>query len=217
MSIRARIQSLAERINGLSLRERGLLFLAILAVIFLLWDLAVMRPIESRRQATQAQLEQVRDRVDQLSSSIQTMIRERNRDPNAELTARANALEEQIEELKKRISQLHGGVSDPRNAIDVLATLLDERPGLRLVSLENMPPEPLLAGDPAGGGGIFIHRVQLVVEADFGGVLEYMGLVERLPAGVYWESLELDVPEWPTNRVEMVLYSVALDDGWVGT
>lgn len=219
MNLPARAQALVERINGLSLRERGLLFLAILAGLFLIWDLAVMQPIDDRRESTQDQREQVRDRVTQLSHSIQELAAERGRDPDAELEARREELEQDIGQLERQIRELHGGVASPRRAVNVLAQLVADRPGLDVVELENLPPEPLLGAGLAdgGSGGIFIHRVRLVVETDFDGVLEYMGLIEDLPEGVYWESVRLQVPAWPTNRVEMVLYSVALDEGWVGT
>jgi MSHA biogenesis protein MshJ len=218
MSPRVRLQALAERVNGFSLRERGLLFLAILAAVFLLWDWAVMGPINERQKRTQDQLEQVRDRVTNLNESIQSMVQQRQRDPDAELTARRDALQEEVAKLETRINELHSGVSSPDRAVRVLARLLADRPDLSVVRLENLPSTPLVGTELANGGqaGIFVHRVRLVVESDFEGILGYMGLIENLPEGVYWESLKLEVPEWPRNRVEMVLYSLALNDGWLG-
>jgi MSHA biogenesis protein MshJ len=64
--------------------------------------------------------------------------------------------------------------------------------------------------------GLFVHRVRLVIESDFGGIRDYLGLIEDLPSGVFWDSLKLDVPAWPANRAELVLYSLALDDNWLG-
>lgn len=215
MSPRARMQALGERINSFSLRERGLLFLAVLATVFLLWDLAVMSPISDRQETTQEQLEQVRGRVDSLNQSIQAMVQERQRDPDAELAARRDALQQEVAALERRINDLHSGVSSPHRAISVLTSLLADRPDLSVVRLENLPSNPLVGGN-LGEGGIFVHRVRLVVESDFEGILGYMALIEKLPEGVYWESLKLEVPEWPTNRVEMVLYSLALNDGWLG-
>lgn len=218
MNPRVRLQAIGERVNALSLRERGLLFLAILATVFLLWDWVVMSPINERQTRTQDELEQVRDRVTNLNESIQSMVQERQRDPNAELIARRDALQEEVATLENRISELHSGVSSPDRAVRVLTSLLADRPDLSVMSLENLPSTPLVGTELADGSqaGIFVHRVRLVVESDFGGVLDYMGLIENLPEGVYWESLKLEVPEWPRNRVEMVLYSLALNDGWLG-
>lgn len=218
MSPRARLRVLGERINGFSLRERGLLFLAVLATVFLLWDLVVMSPISDRKETTQESLEEIRGRVASLNDSIQSMVRAGQRDPDAELAARRDALFQEISTLEQRINELHSGVSSPDRAVRVLARLLADRSDLTVVSLENLPSKPLLGTGLANGGqaGIFVHRVRLVVESDFDGVLAYMALIEKLPEGVYWESLKLEVPAWPTNQVEMVLYSLALNDGWLG-
>ncbi len=218
MTPRARLNALGERINGFTLRERGLLFLAVLATVFLLWDVVMMSPISERQESTQEQLEAVRGRIAGLNDSIQSMVRERQRDPNAELTARRDTLQQEIAALEQRINELHSGVSSPNRAVHVLARLLEDRSNLSVVRLENLPSQPLLGDGLENGGqaGIFVHRVRLVVESDFDGVLDYMALIEELPKGVYWESLVLEVPGWPANRVEMVLYSLALNDGWLG-
>lgn len=217
MNFSARIESLAGRINSLSLRERGLMFLAILAAVFLAWDMAVMGPINERQRTTQSQLEQVRERVASLNDSIQSMVQARRSDPNAELARRRDALLQEVADLETRIGKLHSGVSSPERAVRVLAQLLADRPDLTVESLENLPSNPLVAGEIGAGTGVFVHRVRLVVTSDFHGILDYMGLIEELPDGIYWESVRLEVPAWPTNRVEMVLYSLALNDNWLGT
>lgn len=216
MNPRLRLQALAERINGLSLRERGLLFLAVLAAVFLAWDMAVMSPIDKRQQTTQDELERVRDRVANLNENIQSMVQDRQRDPNSELAGRRDALQQDVTALETRISELHSGVSSPDRAVRVLARLLADRPDLSVERLESLPSRPLVGGESGDGPGIYVHRVKLVVESDFEGILEYMALIENLPEGVYWETVRLEVPAWPANRVEMVLYSLALDDSWLG-
>ncbi|MFW5927548.1 MAG: hypothetical protein ACOCSR_05795, partial [Wenzhouxiangella sp.] len=97
----------------------------------------------------------------------------------------------------------------------VLARLLAERPGVDVVALENMPAENLdgEAGNPVPG--VYIHRVRLVIESDFGAVADYLDQIRALPEGVYWESLQLEVPGWPLNRVELILYSLAFADNWL--
>lgn len=217
MNVSVRIQSLAGRINSLSLRERGLMFLAILAAVFLAWDMAVMGPINERQRTTQAELEQVRERVASLNESIQSLVQQGRNDPNEDLARRRDALQQEIAALEARISELHSGVSSPERAVRVLAQLLADRSDLTVESLENLPSSPLVGAEIGAGTGVFVHRVRLVVTSDFHGILDYMGLIEELPDGIYWESVRLEVPAWPTNRVEMVLYSLALNDSWLGT
>lgn len=215
MSFRARLRRLTERVNALSLRERALLLLATCAVIFLLWDFAMMQPIGERQQSVNDQLDQVRDRVSTLTGEIRRLATERTHNPNAELESRREQLHDEIADLEAGLNEIHGGVSAPEQSVDVLGRLLGERAGVRIVELENLPVEPLTdrLGTPVGG--VYIHRVRLVVESDFSGVREYLERVRDLPEGVFWDSMRLSVPGWPDNRVELVLYSLTFADNWL--
>ncbi len=213
--MKARLQQLAERINGLSLRERGLLALAVLVVLLLLWDLFVMQPVRDRQQRVQGEIQQVSQRVNNLTLSIQALVTEHSDDPAVELRRRIDAVETELAALESRLLRTREQVGQPRQAVAVLAGLLEERPGLRLVSLENLPAERL-QDNGEEVAGLFVHRVRLIIEADHAGVREYLQLVSSLPSGIHLESLLLSVPNWPSNQVELILYSLALDDKWLG-
>lgn len=214
--MKARLKQLIERINGLSLRERALLALAALAVIFLLWDALLMKPVRERQQRVQTELEQARERVADLTSSIQSMAVARAEGPNAALTQRRSALISEISRLEDRLLQAYGEIGDPRQSVSLLTGLLAERAGLSLVELENLPPEGLTGANDQLVTGLFVHRVRLVVDANHDGIRDYLALLAELPSGVSLESMHLTVPDWPRNRVELILFSLTLDDNWLG-
>lgn len=214
--MKERLSQLVERINGLSRRERALLALAALAVVFLLWDALLMNPVRERQQRVQAELEQVRERVSGLTASIQAMAVARAEGPDAELMQRRSALFEEISRLEDRLMQAYGEIGDPRQSVSLLAGLLAERAGLSLVELENLPPEALTGTDNQVVTGLFVHRVRLVMDANHDGIRDYLALLAELPSGVFLESMHLTVPDWPRNRVELILFSLTLDDNWLG-
>jgi MSHA biogenesis protein MshJ len=216
MSPRLYFKRLGDRINGLSLRERALVVLAVFAGIFLLWDMLMMKPVRDRQARVQTELELVRDRVGQLSSAMQQLATAQARDPNTALRSEIAVLETEIGGLESRLTHSFGAVADPRQALAVLTGLLAERKGLSLISLENQPVERLTTEGGADIAGIYVHRVRLVVDTDHAGVRDYLALVARLPSGVFLESMRLTVPDWPRNRVELVLFSLTLDDNWLG-
>lgn len=216
MNLSDRSKRLAERINSLSLRERALLAVGVFAVVFLLCDLFLMKPTRDRQARVQTELEQVRDRVGQMSSMIQQIATEGASDPNIELRARVEALELETGALENRLGSSFGDIAEPRQALDVLTGLLADRNNLTVIVLENAAPEALSGNAGELIAGIFVHRVRLVVESDHAGVRDYLGLVSNLPDGVYLESMDLSVPDWPINRVELVLFSLTLDSDWLG-
>lgn len=216
MSMRTRLRQTGERINALSLRERALLLLAVLAVVFLLWDLFAMQPVAERQSAVQERLEQTRERLDELNASIQRLATSRSSHPDRALEQRAASLESEIADLEQRLNDRFGGIATPQQSLGVLAGLLGERAGVTIVELENLPPESLESASGQAIPGIFIHQVRVVVETDFEGVRSYLDGITELPSGVFWKALDLSVPGWPVNRVELVLYSLALDEHWLG-
>lgn len=216
MTWRARTNKLIERTNSLSLRERALLMLAVFAIIFLLWDFSIMQQLGQRQEAVRAELENVRQRVDDLTRSLQELAGERARDPNRELVRETEALQAEVEALEARLAERHGGIASAEESVSVLAGLLGQRAGVDIIELENLPPGRLTGASGNPVPGLFVHRVRLVIESDFNGVREYLEATSQLPRGVFWESFDLTVEQWPTNRIELILYSVALDDRWLG-
>lgn len=211
-----RLQGLAERINALSLRERGLLGLAVLAVVFLLWDLFFMSGLRARHERIQSQIEQVQGQVRALTESIQQTAVAGSDDPQAALEQQRSELAAEISRLESRLSDALGEVSTPAETRSMLAELLEEHPGLELITLENLPVDRLSTTDGEPIAGVFIHRVSVVIEGRHGTVRDYLDRVSELPGGVFLETLDLSVEQWPSNRVELVFYSLTLDDRWLG-
>ena len=40
-------------------------------------------------------------------------------------------------------------------------------------------------------------------------------MIESLPRGLYLESMRLEALDWPVNRIEMIFYTLTLDEGWL--
>jgi len=216
MTIRNRLKRLTERINALSLRERALLVLALFATIFLIWDFSTMQELSQRQKTAHTELQNTQQRVDQLTASMQQLASERGLDPNRSLLEQRDKLAAEIARLEALLAERHGGIATPRESVAVLAGLLARQSGVDIIELENLPAGRLTTPSGTEVPGLYVHRVRVVIESDFNGVRQYLDRTAALPRGVFWESLDLTVPEWPTNRIELILYSITLDDGWLG-
>ncbi|MCG5498533.1 hypothetical protein [Ectothiorhodospira variabilis] len=210
---------LIDRINASNLRERLLMAVLLGVILLLAWDWLVLQPQQDKRQTLQTELTQTQARLGELTQHMdQWRTDTEDSVHTVSLEVQRDALRQDVAQLEARLQTLHGGFASPREAVQVLAGILQDRPGVKVVELANQPPEPLNQGLDIWNGpsGIFVHRVRLVVEAEFDRVLDFMGLVEDLPEGVFWETLHLEVPEWPVNRVEMTLYGLSADESWLG-
>ena len=69
---------------------------------------------------------------------------------------------------------------------------------------------------PASAPGLYRHGLRVEF---FGGYLEtiaYLRALESLQSRFLWEALAFDVEQYPRSRVAITVYSLSLDDAWIG-
>ncbi len=212
-----RLEQIRERIDELSLRERVLIFLAAAAVLAFLWQQLFMQPLAAERDRTEERIGEVRDRITEANEAISTLLAERDRDPDAENRARLEALEDDIAELDRELEEVTGELIDPARMARVLQRILEREQGLDLVSLESLPARPLL--DDAGEnalGNVFRHGLRLEMEGEYLAVLHYLRRMEDLDSRFFWSELDIEMREYPRNRVVITVHTLSLREGWIG-
>ena len=53
-------------------------------------------------------------------------------------------------------------------------------------------------------------------EGDYLSTLDYIRSVEQLGWRVFWEGVRIDSSDYPRSRVTVSLYTLSLDEGWIG-
>ena len=56
----------------------------------------------------------------------------------------------------------------------------------------------------------------LELEGSYLDCLAYLTEVERLPWQIYWHSIQLDSQNPPRNRIVIELYTLSLEEDWIG-
>jgi MSHA biogenesis protein MshJ len=214
------LQTIMVRINGASLRERSLLFLAAVSLLALLWNFALIEPLAVHRAALAQSLDEMQQRL-RITGSGQ------DRDSPAERYAvaksREAALAGAVTAADAQLLAAQVGMIEPRQMVAVLTDVLGHQQGLTLVLLRNLPVEPLLpplAASPAdvapfvsvpstatplaaGGTGAapihavpqvemgpYLHPVELILRGDYLHVLAYLQELESRPWGFQWRRFE---------------------------
>lgn len=220
----ARLAPLAERINGLSLRERVLVFGAGVALVVVAWQVMLMDPLSVRLKSAEQRLSETSGRTELLATAGA------QGDPRLAGLARQRALRERLAALDAQLQGASGGYVPPQKMVELLQQLLSSQRALKLVRLRNLPVETLL---PAAGSadaaaaatptapaapaasGPFIHPVEVVVEGDYLAIVAYLRALEKLPWRVQWRRLDLEVGEYPLNRVRIEIGTVSLTREWL--
>lgn len=220
MMLRKRMRQVAEQVDALSLRERGLLMLGAFMVLFLVWDWMLMAEISARGKAVNAEIETARRGIHTLNQAIARTAREARSDPNAELQQRLDAARERVTALDEELAARTGQVIPPSKMAGVLENLLRRQGKLTLLNLHSMPPEALfMTPEDAAGelpGAVYRHGLELEVEGRYLDVLDYLQALESLQWKFFWEAVELESDAYPQNRVRIRIYSLNLEEGWLG-
>lgn len=216
----AHLETARVRIDAMSLRERALLFLALMVILFMVWDSLLMAPLEARKEAQLTRLETVRDQINSANAQIQTVLDRRNSDPNAPLRSELARIDAQIGALDERIGRELTGLITPQQMARALEQMLIRQTRLKPVRVENLGSVPLVpaqgGGDDAQGVGVFRHRLLLEMEGSYTEAVDYLQKLQALPWSFYWDEVSIEMVQYPVARIRVVVSTLSLREGWLG-
>ena len=234
-ALKAQWQSLAERVDAMSLRERALIFLAVAMVLIVLVNTLLINPLLTRHKKLQQQIAQTQEKANAMQRQIQTLVNSWNVDPDVALRARLAQLREQSERTGKTLEDIQSGLVPPQRMPVLLEDILKHNRSLRLVALKTLPvtvlgePETAAAGKTPGEAGkpapvqksappeslVYKHGVEITLEGSYLDLLRYLTEIESLPWHMFWGKADLDVEKYPNVTLTLRLYTLSLDKAWL--
>lgn len=218
----ALLEKVQTRIDEKSLRERVLLFLVIIALLYMVWQGLLMGPLEAQQKKLLTRLDGVRNEITQLEQQTQRILKRRHSDPNAENRELLAQYQEQIEALEGRIRDSIKGLIKPQQMATVLESVLTRETDLTLVSVKNLKPEPLIKPDPnehegeSEAAGVYKHGMQLEFSGKYLSALAYLRALEQLEWGFHWDSIDITMDEYPRATIVITVHTLSLEEGWIG-
>lgn len=235
----------ASKFDGLSLRERALLFAAVLAVVITAWNVTLMDGLTVRERALTSEVTALQTSLAATSHATADLIES---DPTTRALARLTERQAALDAINARLVAESAGLIPPSQMVQVIRDVLGRQDGLVLVSLKNLPMTSLApaASAQAQGGsssagpasapeaqatesttpaptaaapvesGPYLHPVEVVVEGSYLDIVNYLHALEGLPWHFYWRVLELETKAYPKNRVRIELSTVSMDKEWIG-
>ena len=220
-----RLQPLLNRIEALSLREKVIVTVTLIAAAYAVIDTALMKPLTKQRTQLQELLTPKQVRNTQLAAQIQQVIQQNQHDPNAQLRLRVTKLESEVKLLDERLKERTVDLIAPDEMTRVLQALLGD--GVQLLGLDSEEPKPLIEetkenkvlsffGGESKAPNIYRHTMVLTVRASYLELLNFLQRLKQLPWLFSWEQLKLEVEEYPACRVTLRAHTLSLSEEWVG-
>lgn len=211
-------ERLLKRFESLTLRERAFVMLAVIGALIACWDVLFLEPLLRTRAALETELAT----AGQPPQSVDVS------DPRQVNLNRAGELQTRLASIDSQLANTASGFVSADRMIQVLHDVLDAQGRLELVSIRNLPvtsliePPPVDANQaaptesPAEPQPPFVHAVEIVIDGQYGDILDYLATLEALPWKFRWKSLDLSTAGYPRNRVRIEIATLSLDSTWLG-
>ena len=213
--ILTKLKSLQATVDKLSLRERLLVFATVLMLMGSVWYLALMQPLVQQATIGRTEIESLRARVKTTNQNLDDQVLQIT-GTGTEYQQRYAQIQRRIDEINERLGDYATELIDPAEMARVLESVLKQQSKLRLIRIRNLSPEVLSASADTHNATFYKHGFEIEFEGSYFACLEYLREIEALPWRFYWQIVELDVEEYPRNRIRLEVSTLSLDEEWIG-
>ena len=213
-------------IDGMSLRERTMIFIAAAFVVISLMNAILFDPLLARQKLLSAQVVQRQEQTKALQAQMQNLLQARKDEEHSPLRERLAKLKQQLQEQDSYLQSRTDRLIEPDKMAGLLRKVLDNNGKLQLVELKTLPVSLLIEKPQANATNppdsraasqkqIFKHGVQITVRGGYLDLIRYVTALEKLPAQLFWGEASLSVEKYPDSLFTLTLYTLSLDKTWL--
>lgn len=221
MKLKEQALALQNRIDELSLRERGILFFVAIALLYVIWNSLLIAPQEKGQKQLLGEINKMRLEISTLEQQSLEIINRHNSDPNSVELRELQRQTEQQQQLDEKIKTAVNGLITPKEMARALESVLKQQQNLHFVRIENLGATPLIAAEPTedsspADAGIYKHSMRIELQGSFHQTRDYLLALEQLPWKLHMDSVELTMLDYPLARVVITVNTLSLNEGWLG-
>jgi MSHA biogenesis protein MshJ len=227
--IREYWEKLSKKVDGLSLRERTLIFAAVAFILVSLVNVLFLDPLLTKQKVLSSQLVQQQEKMKAVRAQLENLLEAKRNDAGSPLRQRLAQLKQQLAEGESYIKGRSDRLVPSDKMADVLEQVLNKNGRLQLVGLQTLPVAPLMgqgagkgngkgAGQPSAVPGkqeVFKHGVQITVRGNYLDMLKYLEALEHLRVQMFWGRARLNVVHYPVAELTLTVYTLSLDKTWL--
>ena len=205
--------ALAAKVDTLTLRERGLILCAILALFWFpaynLW----LAPTHASISAMKARLAGGEHSRQELEAQLAVVQAAAQRDPDLVLRGQLAHLRQRLVQVDEKMSLETIDLIAPERMPMVLQNLLAHSPGVTLSLVRSLDSRPLLGENQKIN--LFQHGIHIELKGNYFALVDYLQKVEALPERFYWRRLDYQVGSYPMATVTLELYTLSTSKDFI--
>ena len=221
-------QALSNYLEALSVRERALVLLVSMAIIYAVWDGLLFSKQEQHyqhllsKQQRFFEQQQARDVAIAKTTAI-LVAKQRTVEQNKQAI---NQAQQSLQATKLQLDSVLNRLVPPTKITELLRSLLLQTHGLRLLSLSNEAVENISlknsneqqAEQPNNAVTtlLYKHSTTLKLSGNYQQLYQYLSSLESSEWGLYWDMLDYKVIDYPRAEISIKVHTISTDEYWIG-
>ncbi len=225
MKLKEQVGKFVARVDGMSLRERALIFAAAAFLVVSLIDSLLLNPLLQQQKRLSAQVVQQQERMKEIQAQLAALLQAKQADASSPQRERIRQLRKQIADGDAYLKGRRDKLVPPERMAALLEQMLKRNGRLQLVAMSTLPVTPFIEESmdaaPAQSrvgeqeGQMYKHGVQITVHGSYADLLQYLATLEKLPTRMFWGAAKMNVAQHPTVELTLTLYTLSLDKTWL--
>ena len=217
--LKTQFKGFTDRIDAMSLRERGLIFVTLLVALYFVAVNMLFGPVNTEKDRLQKQVNQLHEETRLLELQVQGIVSGGENNPEAAKRRKIASLQENLKTMEVALSRVTAGLVPPKEMTKLVEQMLLKNRGLEVIKVESLPSTPLLEGAAEGvpeGAMVYKHGMRIELKGNYLDILRYLRSLEGLEWKVFWGQVTLQTEKHPVSKVSLLIYTLSTHQGWIG-
>lgn len=224
----AYFEKLNVKVDALSLRERVLILIAVLAVVYFIVHITLLSAVFDKQQSIKKQIRADERQSVSMRQQIQAILSNPSLDPDADNRNKLAELKEKQKLASDSLAAMHKQLVSPDRMAGLLKDVLKKNQQLKLIALKTLAPievkppsTPVMV--PAAIDSttskakvsLYQHGMELKVQGRYLDLLSYLRTLEALPWHMLWGRISLVADKYPQSTLTITIYTLSLNETWL--
>ncbi len=223
MNLKELIVKFVAKVDGMSLRERSLIFAAAAFMVVSLINSLFLDPLLQQQKRLSTQVVQQQEKMKEVQAQLNALLQAKQADEHSPQRERIRQLRQQIADGDAYLKDRRDKLVPPEKMAALLEQVLDRNGRLQLVSMDTLPVTLFIEQSAEAAKAqmvgqeqqMYKHGVQLTVRGSYTDLTQYLTALEKLPTRMFWGMAKMNVVQYPTAELTLTLYTLSLDKTWL--
>ena len=210
-------------LNSLSVRERIMALIVIIAVIYAAFDALVFKKLDLQYQQLQTQKQQFADNQQLLSNELldnEVTLAENQRSVD-QLKQEINKAQLMLKDTETQLNFVLNKLVPPTKITELLRNLLLKTNGLKLISLNNEPVKKIIlnkddANSTEPESLLYEHATIIKLTGNYQQLYQYLLSLEQSDWGLFWDKMHYTVTDYPQAEISLRVHTISTNKYWIG-